>query len=763
MLHELLLALSGHPSPLLSPSIGKTDSGLLQNHLSPAELALMRSLAIDLGEKHKNIRDKATAISSKHPSTICRAVATAVVSTHLARLQRRILEVENDVLEENPSVVGAYNIVPLSGLVGAFDGWTRKLEWLWRLVQFIQPSEEVGQSSTQQIPCTASQVIERLRDSTFTGYPEIEQISLELVKVAEVAWLKQISAWVLYGRFSALGGVDFFITRDRSEEKPGVLNYSYAINFNLVPSFVTKSTANSILFIGKSLNHIRDRNPLSSHSSPTAISPDLALLPEHLVHLSSLTSPITSASLSTAIGAIRLSLSINALQKLLPMSKVFELLRILKDFFLLERGEFAMALLSAADERLSTRHKRSQEKFGKKGIDDLSSIAVKEGEVSGVLVRTWANLASQQSIHSAEEEDVDTDLDLARELLKLSIKTSGAGSTSLGKAQDILTANAATFDDLLLPTPTALSIRVPSPLDLFLVPLDVGIYSNVHSYLLSIRRAHLRLSKLFTLSVLRRDHPSPKAPPHSNHHARFEVLVRMRQRAHRRAKIMRPVWAISGHAAFLLAEIGEYFQGEVVKSSWEEFLVWLQPTAHGDDPSGLFPLSSLKASVSSTGPNLLHSENIPKFPFLHDPESVAVAHRSFLSSLIHSLLLDEAFFTNKLKVFMTSIDHLFALMNRLNTVQQNLDLETDVGVVDTFANYAAEERQLHKELQGSRSTIAVGIKGLVQTLRDVDNARAAGGRRQGDVKLMGNDEFVPKVSGGLDRLLLKLDYTRAED
>lgn len=763
MLHELLLALSGHPSPLLSPSIGKAESGLLQNHLSPAELTLLRSLAKDLGEKHKNIRDRATTISSKHLSTVCRAVATAVVSTHLARFQQRILEVEKDILEENPSIVGAYNIVPLSGFVGAFDGWTRKLEWLWRLVQFIQPSEEVGRGSTGQSPCTASQVLERLRESTFTGYPDIEQISLELVKIAETAWLKQISAWVLYGRLSALGGVDFFITRDKSEEKPGVLNYSYAINPTLIPGFVTRSTANSILFIGKSLNHIRDRNPLSTDSSHKAISPDLALLPEHLVHLSSLTSPITSASLSTAIGAIRLSLSKNALQKLLPMSKVFELLRILRDFFLLERGEFAMALLSAADERLSTRHNRSLEKFGKKGVDDLSNIVIKEGEISGVLVRTWANLASQQTIHDDEEEDVDTDLDLACELLKLSIKSTSAGLTPLGKAQDNLAADAATFDDLLLPTSTALSIRVPSPSDLFLVSSDIEIYSNVHSYLLSVRRAHLRLSKLFTLSILRRDHPSPEAPPHTNHHARFEALARMRQRADHRAKTMRPVWAIIGHAAFLLAEIGEYFQGEVVKSSWEEFLVWLQPTAHEDDPSGLLPLPSLKASVSSIGSHSLHSGSTSTLPSLHDPESLALAHRTFLSSLTHSLLLDEPSFTNKLKAFMTSIDHLFALMNRLSTVQQNLDLETDVGVIDTFANYAVEERQLHKELQHSRSTIAVGIEGLVQTLRDVDNARAAGGRRQGDVRSTENDEFVPKLSGGLDRLLLKLDYTRVQD
>ena len=766
MLHEILLALSGHPSPLLSPSIGKHDGGVLHNYLSPAELALLQSLAKDLGEKHRKVRDRATAISSTHPSMICRAVATSVVSIHLERFQQRVLEVERDILEENPSIVGAYNIVPLSGLVGAFDGWTRKLEWLWSLVQFIQPSDKIERDVTDQSPCTASRVMERLRESTFTGYPDIEEMSLELVKVAETTWLKQISAWVLYGRFPTLGGVDSFITRENVMDKRGALGYSYGIDPILIPSFVTKSTAISILFIGRSLNHIRDRNSLTTDSLPKAISPDLALLSGHLGHLSSLTSPIASASLSAAIAAIRLSLSRNALQLLLPMTKVHELLRILRGFFLLERGEFALALLAAADERLSARQNRSLEKFGKKGIDDLSRVFIKEGEVSAVLARTWAALASQRSMLDDDEEDVDADLDLARELLKLSIKSpkaESAESVEPRKAHGYLAADATTFEDLLLPTPTELSIRVPSPLDLFLSSTDIDIYSNIHSYLLSIRRAHLRLSKLFTLSVLRRDHPSPKAPPHSNHHARFEALAQMRQRADRRTKIMRPFWAAAGHAAFLLAEIGEYFQGEVVKGSWEDFLAWLQPTAHDDDTSEPVSSLSLKASVSSIATAPSHLENTSTSPYPHDPESLALAHRNFLFSLTHSLLLDDPPFTTKLKAFMTSIDHLFALMSRLNTVQQNLDLETDVGVVDTFANYAVEERELHGDLRYFRSAITAGVEGLVQALRDIDNARASGPRFQGDVKFAQSDEFIPKSGGGLDRLLLKVDYAREQD
>lgn len=749
MLHELLLALSGHPSPLLSSSIGTINVGGLQDLLSPAETALLSSLAYELGKRHQDIRKKATLISSKHPSTVCRAVATEVTSTHLAKFQQRILEVEKDILEESPTIVGAYNIVPLSGLVGAFDGWSRKLEWLWDLVHFIQHSDEPRYDKEGEGPCTASRVIERLRDSTHTGYPDVELISLNLVRVAETAWLRQISAWVLYGRFPTFGSGDFFIVREEKSERAGGLACDYSMNDTLVPKFLTRSTANSIIFIGRSLNHIRDRSSVATHGSSRVISPELALLPDHLAHLSSLGSPITSSGLSTAIGAIRVSLSKNALQKLLPMSKVLEILRVLRDFFLLERGEFALALISAADERLSSRHHRFIENMGKKGFEDLGNVVIKEGEVSAVLARTWAAMASLQAF---DNDEVDQELDLARELVKMSIISEDSGSSAPAAArpgQAKLEQSTATFNDLLLLAPTKLTIRVPSPLDLFLTPLDVEIYSNVNAYLISIRRAHLHLSRLSLLSVLRRNHPSPKAPSHTSHQDRFEALARMRHRADQRAKRMRALWATIGHAAFLLAEIGEYFQGEVIKGLWEEFHAWLDP-----------PPCSLKDPTDPLSSPSIDKENqevTKASPPIHDPESLSLAHAAFLTSLSLSLLLDSPPFKTNLRTLLAMVDHLSALLHRLSTVQQNLDLETDVGVVDTFTNYAREEKDLLENLGVARGGLKGAVAKVIDALREIDSMRAGGPKQGGLVK---DGEFVPKRGGGVDHLLLKLDYAK---
>lgn len=754
MLHEVLLALSsGGPSPLLYPQSSKAGAshGLLQSFLSPAEHALLQSLAHNLGDRNRNIRDHATTTSSSHPSTVCRAVSAAIVSIHLANFQRRILEVEQDILKEDASIVGAHNIVPLSAIVGAFDGWSRKLEWLWKLVQYIQApiSREAPHTRLNHEICTAADLIGHLRESTHTGYPDIEVISLDLARVAETAWLKQTSAWVLYGRHPVHGAGDFFITRQAVSESQTGLRL-YGVQDDLVPCFVTPHTANSILFIGRSLNHIRERQSTSRGGSSA---PELTLLPNHLAHLSSLEFPLNSSSFSAAIRAIRLSLSQNALQNLLPLTKVLEMLQILKGFFLLERGEFAVALLTAADERLLSSNKTERPKQNL--VNELASMTIKEGEVSAVLARTWTALTSYQSL---DDEDVDEELDQARELIRLSIKTLDADHTSKSSS--------ASFNDLLVPAPTVLTLRVPSPLDLFLSASDVDTYSQIHAYLLSIRRAHLRLSKMFLLSVLRRDHPSPKAPTSLDHQHAFDVIARMRAGANTRARTLRPIWATIASAAFFLAELGDYFQGQVVSSSWSAFYRWLVPTLSADLRSAN---DSFMASIGTSGrphsPRPISSQSVPEptMKCFQDPETLTQAHQRYLASLQKALLLHDPTFTTVLRRFMTSIDHMSALMQLLNTVQRSLDSDSQNEVSIATNHLVAEEERLMFDVKASRSKVASGVQTLIEVLRAVDAASTAERGYQGDQGLMQHDEFVPWAGGGVDRLLLKLDYGNVQN
>jgi hypothetical protein len=197
MLHEILLSLSGHPSPLLT-----ADHSSPTSILSPPEKALLSSVA-HLSDLHCKLLANTKTIASTHPSSICQAVATGISSTHLAAFQCKVLEVEEGILRKDAGLVGAYNIVPLTAVVGQFSPWTRRLEWFLEVVQFMM----FGGGSK----CSGAMVIDKLCDAIQTGYVDIEESALSLVKVAETAWLKQVSAWILYGRLPSFGRGDFFV------------------------------------------------------------------------------------------------------------------------------------------------------------------------------------------------------------------------------------------------------------------------------------------------------------------------------------------------------------------------------------------------------------------------------------------------------------------------------------------------------------------------------------------------------------------------
>ena len=80
------------------------------------------------------------------------------------------------------------------------------MEWFLEIVEFIMRGSG-GKSKN----CTGAMVIDKLSDAIQTGFVDIEEAALSLVKVAETAWLKQVSAWILYGRLPSFGREDFFV------------------------------------------------------------------------------------------------------------------------------------------------------------------------------------------------------------------------------------------------------------------------------------------------------------------------------------------------------------------------------------------------------------------------------------------------------------------------------------------------------------------------------------------------------------------------
>jgi hypothetical protein len=679
---------------------------------------------------------------------------------HLAAFRRKVVQVEETVLRKDAALVGAYNIVPLTAVVGEFEGWGRRLEWLGRVVEVITRTEG----------CTGARVMDFLRGELQTGYRDVEELAGSLVALAEAAWVKQAAAWVLYGRVPGFGEGDFFVRR----RKTGDGEEEYVCEAGLLPGFVTPATAASMLFIGRSLNQIRAKS-----------AGDYSLrgndhLSTQLARLAELRHPIDSATFARTIADIRQFLSRTTLQRLLPLSKVLETLHLLRDFFLLRRGEFAMALTQQADEKIRSRWKRV-ENLAYEKRDGLGNVTVKEGEVAAVLAKTWAAMGSMQGEHADEDEG----LEVARELLRLTIAKSRTPTPGTHSAEGGLSTIATTpFRNLLFSVPVVLTLQIPSPLDLFLSQSDLQTYTAINSYLLSLRRAHIRLTDLWKITSLRRHHPAPPGPPYGSTRGGREKVHLFRQRHAARSGILRNAWATASAAIFFLGETEAYLQTEVVAGLSDGFHRWLttgeDEQRHEDDtrkqPSTIsHPRATDDASdddiwlAESTSPQSTSHLSAGHTHPHHDPQTLATAHRLYLRALVHRLLLTQQSFTDPLYELLVQIDHLVALVHRLHSVWTAADLEADAGVVDAFVDLEREERDVQGEIRGVEQRVKRGIEGVIGELRRLEgSAVLQGGGETGeqgegveDGEVLGMGEagkYVPRRVGGIDRLLMKLDF-----
>ncbi|KAK5131606.1 hypothetical protein LTR08_000793 [Meristemomyces frigidus] len=663
---------------------------------------------------------------------VCRAVATSIQQTHLARFQQKILDVEARILTKDASMVGAYDIVPLASVVSEFDDWHRRMSWLWEIACFMQAVSS-NRSSTTGSGCSGAALIDKLRASANTGFPDIEETAKDLSRVAETAWLRQLASWLLYGRLPSCGAQDFFVRADSATEGTST---TFRREKQLLPNFVPAPTSASMLFIGKSLHQTKQLSPtdgsLSRASAERLTEAELAR--KHLQHIASLSLPLQPAQLSRAVSAIRLSLSQNVLQHLLPMHHTLQLLSCLRLYMLLGRGEFAIALINLCDARLEARQQSMGRLLRQDPAKALHGLSMKNAELHQTLAQVWKALARE------DENGEDEVLTFATKHLTFSTPQPSISRPPTSDSVSVATfqMTPVAFNDMLFPSATSLGIRIESPLDLFLSSKDAETYSSINAYLLAIRRAQVRLSDLWRRTAARRDYPSPSGRSKGGPGASQET----KQRAKQRTQETRKVWATCSAAVFLISGVAGYFEGEIIKESFDHFEQWVQrPAPTGD-------VDETRASLQSDNPADVAQR---------DPETLAAGHRAFLAALVYALLLTNVPFTRELRSLLGNLDALIAFFVRLLDLQQKLDLEREAERVSSLTG--EDERRVCLELDRARKKVDSDLKSVVKRLRQLDHERV-GSARYLDAGAVESGGFEPWKGGGLDRLLMKLEFGR---
>lgn len=765
MLHEVLLALSGHPSPLFdSQQLDKLPA------VTPSEHALLDSIG-RLARTHRALKRHVQLIASRHPSVICRAVASAIANGHLLAFQNAILVVEKQILTSDSNRVAAYNAVPLAGIVSSFSGWHRLIEWYWETACFMLLSEhgfsdDFASDSYRDGPAT----INHLRKECSTGYPDIEKASLDLSRVAEQTWLRLFSSWLLKGEIPQNSQADFFLQRESGRT---------VVVQGLLPDFLPAEVASSMLYIGKTLNYMSSPNPMTFRPSSSATNrptPSSSSRVQYIRKISTLKSPFTSSEFAGAVVDIRSLLSANLTQTILPVEGLLDTLARLRDFFMIRKPGFAESLITESGNQVRARSEQMKNPSQKSNA--LAGIVMRDSEAGKILANTWAAMASALRM----DQTVDTQLEWARENIVLMLGDPASDSQDkLWDAENAATSQQlqvprSLFGSFLLPTHSHLSLVVKAPLDLFLASKDIEAYAVINSYLVAIRRAHMRSTNLWNQSHLRKG-ASTTVKTASSYKYKMFTSRKTRERSAMREKKLRSTWASVSATMFFLTELGEYLNSEVVAESWNTFYSWFHGreyksrSAHSrvttaTDIALSRPQTAASGSVhasfatdfsrlSMTNPAASDSAATKNdLSARQDPEILSEAHRQYLRTLIDSLLLTQESFTRSLSALLVRLDQVVALVLRLQSVQDSLDLH-DEGVDDGFSEkYASEEREVVADLRMANDKLKASFNHTTEQLRAIGASAPSMPKLQDAHSRSG---FVPWNDGNVDRLLLRLD------
>jgi hypothetical protein len=418
------------------------------------------------------------------------------------------------------------------------------------------------------------------------------------------------------------------------------------------------------------------------------------------------------------------------------------LLSCLRRYFLLEDGEFTLALVQEAETRIHARQHSMGKLLHQDPVKALQGLTVKNAELNQTLGQTWKALAMR------DETEENPAFEFARENVTLSApsKTAARPSTSDSVTAASPKMSTIAFNDMLFPSAAHLALEISPPLDLFISPHEVETYSAINAYLISIRRSHLRLADLWRRTPARREHPAPPGPRSNATEASRAAQAPARKRATVRTVAARKVWATCSAAMCLLSETAAYLEGEIIRCSWERFEAWLKEPA--------------EAAHTTVDPGTDAADASPPKVAQRDPETLAAGHCAFLAALAYALFLTDLHYTKELRSLLGNVDQLIALFVRLLEIQQKIDLEQDAGLETVHVE--EDEKKISLELDRARKRVDSDLKSVINRLRQLDHERIGAGRYL-DLGHVGTGGFEPWKGGGVDRLLMKLEFGRMRD
>ncbi|KIJ58013.1 hypothetical protein HYDPIDRAFT_120093 [Hydnomerulius pinastri MD-312] len=446
MIAEVLLVLAGHSSSLFP-----TDHNLHPSFrplLHPGEEQCLEALG-QIAFRYRTIKKACATLSRSRSRYIC-ALCAALNQILKDEYESLVVETEAKVLKRDPELVGQGSFVPLAAVRATFAEWDAPLTALESLMTQLESQEQ----------WRPGPLIDMLLTRSKTGVHRIADIISRLSVAVQRTWRGQLAAFLVHGSLAS---------------SDPLASESYVLLEGSMPSCVSLQSRESIVYVGRAIATVKNKKWQSQIPREQAL--------QH-ANLLDTVLPEDQYQFDLIVSQIRTNVGEWLWLNVLTHKDVEEAVVSLANYFLLRNGEFSLALIRDIEHlkisRLTTRS----------GATSM----IREQDLNLALLRASLGTTAQHDpslLHLRFQLPSGPIRPLLPSLTNLSSK---ALSSSLASNPGEVTS----FDDLLLGTPLVLTYNVTWPLDLFLHPSDLQIYSALFNYLSSLRKTHTRIHTCWT-------------------------------------------------------------------------------------------------------------------------------------------------------------------------------------------------------------------------------------------------------------------------
>ncbi|KAI9486843.1 MAG: gamma-tubulin complex component protein [Benjaminiella poitrasii] len=740
MLHELLFMLLGHPGDVFVPYPYQNSStfAIRSNFplLHPSEGESLNQLG-QLGWIYSSVHQFITTINDFQTLTLRNTTQPhgAYIQSLATSIENILNDYRNDILDMEKRILNKEDdagagVIPLALLTVHLNRW-----------QIVFPALRNLMGTLKADPARyhGCRLFDLLMQESKTGVHEwrveIEKMTLQLHDVL----YRQLTMWMVYGQwvdpddefFIVPFSTDTAMTEDQDRVTGAAWNRLYAVDYDRVPSHIPHSIADSILFVGKAIATVNemDKLPLSiSQQEDSSLRPidmlgksvrrpamyhhyqhktlqvPAEMKNRHLELLSSLYSQKTKKSmpsslwirypqqLESVVGQIRRSTAEWLFsQVLVGEHGLHHYLQSFRNVFLLNYGDLSSRFLDecALWRKRSLHRTHSDEEHRRRR---RSSTLTDSGQQ---MSRTELILRHQE---------------LNALLAKASIGTEAEDQlTGYRLLVDEEEAKDYPFSDLLLKQVcVVLTFDLEWPIDLFLTKDDLKRYSQLWSFLMSLKSTEMTLKELWKTDRSSGVNVEETRSGHQPMQSVDEYNERF-------------VWRVRSLMLFWIETLWRHIQVYVIDSHYQQLIAMTTPS------------TTIKRRSWQTKNKL-------------DFEEIQVAHEQFLTNLMRGCFLNS---TKCVKLMYTILDTCFGFCKLMENLTEKGELRRN----KRRKKAARTASDIVNQWTSTDTTLPWMEK--VKNIQEEFNTLT-----EHFFELASSQPLEVKVSGQLDTLLTQLDYNK---